>query len=99
MIYVALPAALARHVAEDPTSTARRRCVLEINAGDWPHTVDLLREEYPELAERVLSPSGLAAHGIALVLNDTVVRHGQPIEVKTGDRVSFVPQIAGGTLT
>jgi hypothetical protein len=97
MIYVALPSALATLVAEDPSVAARRRCVLEIDAPDWPHAVRLIREHYPKLAERVLSPSGHTADGIALVVNETLIGHGAPIDVTTGDRIAFVPQIAGGS--
>lgn len=97
MIYVALPTPLATLLTEDPSAAARRRCVLEIDAPDWPHAVRLIREHYPKLAGRVLSPSGQAAEGIALVLNDTVVGHREPIEAATGDWIWFVPQIAGGS--
>lgn len=97
MIYLALPASLATLIADDPSSAPRRRCVLEIDAADWPHTVRLIRERYPKLAQRVLSPWGQPAKGVVLVLNDTVIGHEQRIEVATGDRLSFVLQLAGGS--
>jgi molybdopterin converting factor small subunit len=96
MINLTLPAPLAALLRDGYAQTMPRRCVISLDAPDWQEVVDALRDQHPLLAERVVTPSGLPADGIAVVVNGAILPRGKAIELAPGDEISFIPQIAGG---
>jgi hypothetical protein len=87
---------------EDLLSTARergRRIPLELGALDWDGFVKEMKENYPDLAKRLLSDSGGLARGIAIAVNEEMFGSGGVPKTRSfeqGDIVSVIIPFSGG---
>lgn len=87
---------------DDLPSLARdgeRRIALELEGLGWDGFVKEMTDNYPDLAQRLLSDSGGLVRGMAIAVNDEMFGSNGPpqaISFKPGDVVSIIVPFAGG---
>lgn len=80
---------------ERATAVAPREVALE--GESWPDVVREIRRRFPDLANRVLTPSDTLRPAFVLVINDEVVPGGDgSFEIVAGDQLYMIAAIAGG---
>jgi molybdopterin converting factor small subunit len=69
---------------------------VSLSARSWPEAVSEIRTRFPELATRILGDADAVGPGFVLVVNGEVITSSGRVAVADGDRISLLPQIAGG---
>ena len=72
---------------------------VEIDASNLGEIIDRLESDYPGFRERLLDESGELRYFVNIYLNGEDVRflQGTNTSTKSGDEVSIVPAVAGGS--
>ena len=72
---------------------------LEANASNIGELLDVLDQDYPGFRDRLVDESGEIRYFVNIYLNGEDVRFLQGTETSTtsGDEISIVPAVAGGT--
>jgi molybdopterin synthase sulfur carrier subunit len=72
---------------------------VEIDASNLGEIIDRLESDYPGFKERLLDESGELRYFVNIYLNGEDVRflQGTNTSTKSGDEVSIVPAVAGGS--
>jgi molybdopterin synthase sulfur carrier subunit len=72
---------------------------VEIDASNLGEIIDRLESDYPGFKERLLDESGELRYFVNIYLNGEDVRflQGTDTSTKSGDEVSIVPAVAGGS--
>jgi len=72
---------------------------VDITAGSIADMVNILEASYPGIKARLCDDSGELRRFVNIYVNEEDIRflNGKDTELKTGDEVSIVPAIAGGT--
>ena len=72
---------------------------VEIDASNLGEIIDRLESDYPGFRERLLDESGELRYFVNIYLNGEDVRflQGTDTSTKSGDEVSIVPAVAGGS--
>jgi adenine phosphoribosyltransferase len=84
---------------DDPVRRPSRKSVL-LQAGSWKEAASELRDRYPLLAERVLTPADTVAAGFILARKDEVLLQRDPVSLtlEPEDELFLIPQVAGGSV-
>jgi molybdopterin converting factor small subunit len=75
---------------------AGTRYTTSLEASSWAEAIVEIRRRFPVLAERVLAQDGTVCGGFVLVVNDEVAPRGSVPQVRQGDELALIAQIAGG---
>ena len=72
---------------------------VQVDADDLSGLITALEDQYPGMKERLLDENGEIRYFVNLYLNNEDVRFlgGLAASVKSGDEVSIVPAVAGGS--
>jgi molybdopterin synthase sulfur carrier subunit len=72
---------------------------VEIDASNLGEIIDRLESDYPGFKERLLDESGELRYFVNIYINGEDVRflQGTDTSTKSGDEVSIVPAVAGGS--
>ncbi|MCE2403881.1 MAG: MoaD/ThiS family protein [Dehalococcoidia bacterium] len=72
---------------------------VEIEASNLGEIIDRLESDYPGFKERLLDESGELRYFVNIYINGEDVRflQGTDTSTKSGDEVSIVPAVAGGS--
>lgn len=73
--------------------------VIEVAGGSVASALDSLLQQYPSLKKQLYAEDGRLRSFVNVYVNDEDIRYLQSSDtaVKTGDTISIVPSIAGGT--
>jgi class I fructose-bisphosphate aldolase len=97
MLTLTVAAPLAPLITTGPdTGDGRPGRTVQLEGGDWAAATAEIRTRFPRLAERVLTDTGGVRPGFLLVVNDTVAGSPEAPQVKAGDEVFLLVQVAGG---
>jgi sulfur carrier protein ThiS len=96
MITLSLPASLQRLVKQGDGDTAQAIDWPSAQPGPWGPFVAQLRQQFPDLASRVIADSGELARGFVMIVNGHPVRDFEALQIEGDDALAFVPIIAGG---
>lgn len=96
MLSLTLSAPLAALVPEREQAGTGTRYATSLEASSWAEATAEIRHRFPVLAERVLAQDGTVCGGFVLVVNDEVAPRGSIPQVRQGDELALIAQIAGG---
>jgi sulfur carrier protein ThiS len=96
MITLTLPTSLQRLTKQGDGGTGQTISWPSARSGTWDQFVPQLRQQFPDLAARVIADSGEVARGCALIVNGYVVRDFKVLQIEGDDELAFVQMIAGG---
>jgi len=73
--------------------------VIEVAGGSVASALDSLLQQYPSLQKHLYTDDGRLRSFVNVYVNDEDIRYLQKTDtaVKTGDTISIVPSIAGGS--
>ncbi len=91
MVTVLIPAALRPHADDQAT--------VDLDGSSVKEILGILNDRYPQLGKRLFKVEGELNRFINVYVNDEDIRFMSDLEtpVKSGDELSIVPAIAGGT--
>lgn len=71
---------------------------VEVSAATLAEAFTRLNQRYPGLGERILDDQGAVRPYVHIFVNEDSVGHGAPEEkeLRSGDRVTILPSVAGG---
>ena len=96
MLSLTLSVPLAALVPKREQAGAGTRYTTSLEASSWAEAIAEIRRRFPVLAERVLAQDGTVCGGFVLVVNDEVAPRGSVPQVRQGDELALIAQIAGG---
>jgi hypothetical protein len=97
MIKLTLSAPMFALLPEDERTSAIAPRGVALQGGSWPDVVQEIRRRFPDLADRVLTPSDTLRPAFVLVVNDEVKSGGDgSFEIVAGDELYMIAAIAGG---
>ncbi len=96
MITLTLPASLQRLMKQGHVGTGQAITWASARPGPWDQFVPQLRQQFPDLAARVIAESGEVARGYAFIVNGYAVRDFTALQIEDDDTLAFVPMVAGG---
>lgn len=72
---------------------------VELEAADLSQMIDRLESDYPGFKERLLDEEGELRYFVNIYVNGEDIRFDQGLDttIKSGDEVSIVPAVAGGS--
>lgn len=96
MITLTLPASLHRLVKQGHGGNGQAIAWASAQPGPWDQFVPQLRQQFPDLAARVITDSGEVARGCSLIVNGYAVRDFKALQIEGDDALAFVQMVAGG---
>jgi hypothetical protein len=96
MIFLTVPSSLQRLTKQDDGGIGQTISWASARPGTWVHFVPQLRQQFPDLAARLITDSGEVARDCALIVNGYVVSDLKALQIEDYDELVFVQMIAGG---